>query len=327
MRTVRKSSARTGVRVFAPASVANFGVGFDALGAALDGPGDVVIARPSRRKGVRVVSISGDGGKLPRDPERNTASVAAAEVLAIAQKGGSSVLGIDLEIEKGLPLESGLGSSAASAAAGGFAAALLLGVTNRQKVLRAVLLGEHAADGSWHGDNVFASLLGGLVLVPSSRPDGPLRPVILPVPKELRLVLVHPDLTLKTSESRKVLPSQVPLGTSVRQAAAFASLVAALAAGDLPAAGRAIDADAIIEPARAKLIPGHAAVTKAMRKAGAFGCAIAGAGPSLLALSDDSSRSREVAHAAVVAWKAEGIQATGAVYEIDQNGARELDLS
>ena len=316
--------SRKGVRVFAPASVANFGVGFDALGAALEGAGDVVVARPSRRKGVRVVSISGDGGKLPTDPERNTAAVAAAEVLALARKGGSPLVGIDLEIEKGLPLESGLGSSAASAAAGGFAAALLAGIADRRRVLRAVLLGEHAADGSWHGDNVFAALLGGLVLVPSSRPDAPLRPVVLPVPKGLRLVLIHPDLTLKTSESRKVLPAQVPLATSVRQGAAFACLVAALAAGDLKAAGRAVDADAIVEPLRAKLIPGHAAVTRAMRKAGAFGCAIAGAGPSLLALSDDSPRSRDVARAAVAAWKAEGVKATGTVFEIDRAGAREV---
>jgi homoserine kinase len=318
------SPSRKGVRVFAPASVANFGVGFDALGAALDGPGDVVVARPSRRKGVRVVSITGDGGRLPRDPERNTASVAAAEILSLARKGGSSLLGIDLEIEKGLPLESGLGSSAASAAAGGYAALLLAGIADKKKALRAALLGEHAADGSWHGDNVFASLLGGLVLVPSSRPEGPLRPVVLPVPEGLRLVLIHPDLTLKTSESRKVLPAEVSLAQSVRQGAAFASLVAALAAGDLKAAGRAIDSDAIVEPARAKLIPGHAAVTRAMRRAGAYGCAIAGAGPSLLALSDDSGRSRDVAHAAVAAWKAEGVNATGAVYEIDRAGARHL---
>ena len=227
------SAPRKGVRVFAPASVANFGVGFDALGAALDGAGDVVVARLSRRRGVRVLSIEGDGGRLPLDPERNTASVAASGVLELARAGGSTVAGIDLEIVKGLPLESGMGSSAASAAAGGLAAALLLGIGDRRKILLSVLRGEHAADGSWHGDNVFASLLGGLVLVPSSSPERPLRPVSLPFPDRLRLVLVHPGFSLKTSESRKVLPANVPLGTHVRQAAALASLVAALAAGDL----------------------------------------------------------------------------------------------
>jgi homoserine kinase len=314
------------VRVFAPASVANLGVGFDALGAALDGPGDVVVARRSRRRGIRILSIEGDGGRLPLDPEKNTASVAARGVLDLARAGGSSVAGIELEIVKGLPLESGLGSSAASAAAGGMAAALLLGIRDRRKILLPVLEGENAADGSWHGDNVFASLLGGLVLVPSSRPERPLRPVALPFPARLRLVLVHPDLSLRTSESRKVLPREVSLGAHVRQAAALATLVAALGSGDLKAAGRAVDSDTIVEPARAPLIPGHAAVTRAMRKAGAFGCAIAGAGPSLLALSEEGPRAAAIAEAAVAAWKAEGISATAAVHHVDPRGARELPL-
>jgi len=317
------TSLRKSVRVFAPASVANFGVGFDALGAALDGAGDVVVARRSRRRGVRVLSIEGDGGRLPLDPERNTASVAASGVLELARAAGSTVAGIDLEIVKGLPLESGMGSSAASAAAGGFAAALLLGIRDRRKLLLSVLRGENAADGSWHGDNVFASLLGGLVLVPSSSPDRPLRPVSLSFPGRLRLVLVHPGFSLKTSESRKVLPATVALGDHVRQAAALASLVAALAAGDLKGAGRAIDSDTVVEPARAPLIPGHRAVTRAMRRAGAFGCAIAGAGPSLLALSEEGPKASAIAMAAVAAWKAEGVTANATVHRVDALGARE----
>ncbi len=317
---------RQDVRVFAPASVANLGVGFDALGAAIDGPGDCVVARRSRRRGVRIVSIRGDGGRLPVDPERNTASVAAACVLEKARREGSPVAGIELEIEKGLPLESGLGSSAASAAAGGFAAARVLGIEDRRKILLAVLTGERAADGAWHGDNVFASLLGGLVLVPSSSPDRPLRPVPLPVPEALRLVLAHPDFFLKTSESRKVLPPEVSLATHVRQAAAFAALVAALAVGNLREAGRAIDSDVVVEPARARLIPGHRAVTRAMRRAGAFGCAIAGAGPSLLALAD-AGHAQAIGRAAVAAWWAEGIVADATVHRIDLLGARELPLA
>ncbi|HQR68840.1 MAG TPA: homoserine kinase, partial [Thermoanaerobaculia bacterium] len=160
------------VTVFAPASVANFGVGFDALGLALDGPGDVVTARLVGTPGVRLTAIDGDGGRLPREARRNTAGVAALAVLE--EFAGRGRFGIELTLTKGLPLASGLGSSAASAAAGAYAAALLLDVTDRSNLLRAALAGEHAADGSWHGDNVFASLLGGLRLVPSSDPAGPL---------------------------------------------------------------------------------------------------------------------------------------------------------
>ena len=197
------------VSVFAPASVANFGVGFDALGAALDGPGDVVTATLCEKPGVRIVSVEGDGGRLPREARRNTAAVAARAVLE--EFAGPGRFGLELSIVKGLPLASGLGSSAASAAAGAYAAALLLGVEDRRKLLRAVLLAEHAADGAWHGDNVFPALLGGIQLVPSSDPSRRLAPVALSTPPRLRLVLVCPELELPTRESRRILPRRVSL--------------------------------------------------------------------------------------------------------------------
>ena len=257
------------VRVFAPATVANFGVGFDALGAALDGPGDVVTARLVRRPGVRVVAVTGDGGRLPKDSRRNTAAVAAGAVLA---RSGHRV-GIEIERAKGLPLASGLGSSAASAAAGALAAGLLLGFSGKRGLLPAVLLAEHAADGSWHGDNAFPALLGGMLLVPSSDPSNLVPPVALKYPKRLRLVLVHPELEILTREARAVLPKTVSMPAHVAHAAAFAGLVAALAAGDLVEAGRLMSTDRLVETARAPLVRGHAAVTAAMRRAGAFGCA------------------------------------------------------
>ena len=310
------------VRVFAPASVANLGVGFDALGAALEGAGDVVIARRTRRKGVVVRAITGDGGRLPRDPEKNTASVAAALVLAASRAPDAA--GIELTLEKGLPLASGLGSSAASAAAGAFAAAELLGVTSRRVLLEAVLRAEHAADGSWHGDNAFASLLGGLQLVGSSDPRRLRMPTALPFPERTRLVIVHPDLELATSESRRVLPAAVPLAVHVRQSAAFAELVAALARGDLAAAGRAMSSDRIVNPRREPLVRGYARVVAAMRAAGAYGCSLAGAGPSVVALSEEGHAPEKIGAAAVEAWAREGVAATARVHRIDRVGARRL---
>lgn len=318
------AAAPAAVRAFAPGSVANLGVGFDALGAAVDGPGDFVTARLSRKEGVRIVSIEGDDGRLPLDPERNTAAVAARELLALARQQGHPARGIELTIQKGLPLASGLGSSAASAVAAAWATALLLGVKDKRKLLRAVLVAENAADGAWHGDNAFASLLGGIVLVPSSDPRGSLRPVSLPVPSGLRFVLVHPALELPTAESRSVLPRAVPLGEQVRQGAAFAALVASLHAGDLKGFGQWVSADRIVEPARAPLVPGYAAVMRAMRRAGAYGVALAGAGPTLLAVSEEGARPDAIAKAAVAAWKAEGIAADAAVHRIDVAGARQV---
>lgn len=308
------------VRVFAPASVANFGVGFDALGAALDGPGDVVTARLVSRPGVRVVSITGDGGRLPRDARRNTAAVAAAAVL---EEHGRRGAGLELALAKGLPLSSGLGSSAASAAAGARAAGLLLGVRGKSALLGAVLRAEHAADGSWHGDNAFASLFGGMLLVPSSDPNRLVPPVALRTPKTLRLVLVHPALELTTRRSRSVLPKTVTMASHVEHAAALAGLVASLAAGDLREAGRYVSSDRLVETARAPLVPGHAAVTAAMLAAGAFGCALAGGGPALMALSAAGPDPLRIARAAVRAWRSEGVAATARVHRLDGRGARQ----
>ena len=308
------------VSVFAPASVANFGVGFDALGAALDGPGDVVTARLSEEPGVRIVSVEGDGGRLPREARRNTAGVAAFAVLE--EFAGPGRFGLELSIAKGLPLASGLGSSAASAAAGAYAAALLLGVADKRKLLRAALLAEHAADGGWHGDNVFPALLGGIQFVPSSDPTRPLAPIAISAPPRLRLVLVRPELEVATREARRVLPRRVPLHDHVRNAAAFAGLVVALGAGDLAAAGRFISSDLIVEPARAPLVPFYAAVRSAMEKAGALGVALAGAGPSLMAVSSAGPVAARVAAAAEAAFRRAGVSASSRVHRIDLRGAR-----
>ncbi len=305
------------VRAFAPATVANLGPGFDVLGAALDGPGDTVTAWRSKRPGVRIVEVKGDRGRLPLDPEKNTASVAASHVLAAAIAVGRATprTGLELSLDKGLPLASGLGSSAASAAAGAKAAALLLGETRKRVLLEAVLRGEHAADGSWHGDNGFASILGGLVLVPSSDPSDFVPPVSLPVPPGLRLVLVHPDAELETKDARRVLPREIPLSEATRQAAALAALVDALHRGDLAAAGTWI---------RRALVPGWDEVTAAMKKAGALGCTLAGAGPTILALSEEGPAPAKIAKAAERAFRALGVEAEASVHAVSPRGAREV---
>ena len=310
------------VSVFAPASVANFGVGFDVLGAALDGPGDTVTARLTRAPGVTVALITGDGGRLPRDPRRNTAAVAAAAVLAKAGRRRGRGGGIELSLEKGLPLSSGLGSSAASAAAGAFAAGLLLGVSDRMNLLGAALSGEHAADGSWHGDNVFAALLGGVVLVPSSDPGGVLAPFALRVPARLRIVLVHPDLELPTRLSRGVLPRAIPMGVHTAHAGALARLVLALSSGDLAAAGACLLADRLVDPKRLPLVPGGRASLDALLSAGAYGACLAGAGPSLVALTEESRDAERIGRAAVAAWRRSGVAARARVHRIDRRGTR-----
>jgi homoserine kinase len=139
------------VRVFAPATIANLGPGFDVLGLALTRPGDVLDAEFSERPGVEIVEVTGDGGLLSRDPERNVAGRAAADALRRAGAGN----GVRLWLHKQMPLASGLGSSGASSAAGAVAVNELLGrpLTLRDVVLSA-MEGERAASGSAHADNV-----------------------------------------------------------------------------------------------------------------------------------------------------------------------------
>jgi len=280
-----------------------------------------VRARLTDRPGVRLAGITGDGGRLPVSVRRNTAAVAAAAVLEAA---GERRRGIELTLEKGLPLSSGMGSSAASAAAGALAAGLLLGIADRTALLRPALLGEHVADGSWHGDNVFASLLGGFVLVPSSDPDGPLAPVRLRFPGRLRLVLVHPALELQTRRARGVVPKSVPMAVHVAHAASLAGFAVALASGDLACAGRALLEDRLVDLARLPLVRGGRAVLDAMLGAGAFGVCLAGAGPSLLALAEDGPLAARIARAGETAWRRARVAAHASVHRIDARGARRV---
>ena len=150
------------VRAFAPATVANLGAGFDILGMAVQGPGDSVEVALRAEPGAVLLSVGGDdGGLLPRAAERNTATVAAAAVLRLA----GADTGVEVRLHKGLPLNSGLGSSAASAVAAALATNVCLGEPLlREQLLPACLEAEAAVSG-WHADNVAPALLGGICLI------------------------------------------------------------------------------------------------------------------------------------------------------------------
>lgn len=326
-----RGSSQGWLRAFAPATIANFGSGFDAFAAALctvephgrTGEkrvplGDRVSVRRAKRRGIRILAVEGAGGRLPLQPSRNCAGVAAAAVL----RASRAPFGLDVVLEKGLPLSSGLGSSAASAAAGAFAAALALGRgegIEKQDLVIPALAGEHIADGSWHGDNVWASLMGGGIIVASTRP-----PEILPIESsgDLRWVTVHPDFELPTRRARAVLPARVTLGDAVHQAARFAGLVHAWRTGDRRGIGAGLE-DRLAEPRRAKLVPGYEAARRAAMRAGAHGLTFAGAGPSVLALTP-AGRERAVGEAIRRAFRAAGLESTALVCAVDPVGAREI---
>lgn len=270
-------SGSPSVTAFAPGSVGNLICGFDVLGLALEGPGDRVTARLREEPGVGLRSVSGDGGRIPRDPERNTASVSVAALL----ERHESATGVALELDKGLPLSGGMGGSAASAVAAVLAADALLGLGSEpEELLECALAGERAAAGSAHPDNVGPSLRGGIVLV---RREARRALVPLPVPDGLSVALLHPWIELRTSEARDLLPRSVSLEDAVGQWGDTAALVAGLFRDDWDLMSDALQ-DRIAEPTRSGRIPGFTAMREAATEAGAVGFGVSGAGPSVVAL-------------------------------------------
>lgn len=274
------------ITAFAPASIGNLGVGFDMLGLAITGVGDRVMARKSAGQGVTITEVQDPDGNthpfLSADATENTASIAAGSLWQ-AHGDGS---GIELIVQKGIPLQSGMGSSAASAVAGVVAVnALLDDPLPHDKLLTHALAGEKFASGGLHADNVAPSLVGGLVLCPHVLlPDM----IQLPVPEGVSSVLVHPELQVNTAESRKGLANGYSLEQWLTQQGYLAGFVAACGQNDIEMLGRCLR-DEIIEPQRAAAVPCFAQVKEAAMKSDALGCSLSGSGPSIFALCRDAA--------------------------------------
>lgn len=308
-----KSPVPHRARAFAPGGIGNLGPGLDVLGCAVKGPGDAVTATLIDAIGVRL----DDPGHpdLPTDPTMHASSIAVAEVLRRANRPS---IGIAIAVEKGLPLAGGQGGSAASAVAGALAANAVLGrPLEYAELLAAALVAEERLAGR-HIDNLAPSLYGGLLLI---RSIDPLSFVRLPVPPDLHIVLVHPAMRLPTSRARSVLPAAVDRATAMAQATSLATMVAAFCTGDISLLRGAVD-DRIAEPARAKLLPGFAAAKRAALDAGALGCSISGGGPTAFALADSEAIAAQIEAAMVAAYRHAGMDATGRVARIDEDGAR-----
>ena len=273
---------RSGIKVFAPASVGNAAVGFDVLGFAIVKPGDEIIARLSDKPGLRITKIVGASGRLPYEVEKNTAGLSALRLL---QHLGEENLGVELELHKKLPIGSGLGSSAASAVAGVFAInELLRRPLEKKDLLPFALMGEELASDGIHADNVAPCLLGGMIL---TRQNEPLDVQRLPIPRGLYASIIHPDVEVLTKDARGILSDAVPLKQMIRQNANLGAFVIGMFNSDIELIGRSLQ-DVVIEPQRAKLIPHFYEVKEAALKAGALGCSISGAGPSIFTLSANS---------------------------------------
>ncbi|MCJ7453814.1 MAG: homoserine kinase [Steroidobacteraceae bacterium] len=307
-------ATRTSATAFAPASVGNVAVGFDILGHAVAALGDRVRVTRRAEPGVVIRSISGVVKNLPLETEKNTAGMAA---LALQKSLGLS-FGFELEIEKGIPLGSGLGGSAASAVAAVVAAAALVEEPlDRTRLLKFAMQGEAVASGSVHVDNIAPSLFGGLVLTVGI--DNPFVKQI-PVPESVRCVIVHPHMMLATREARAILKQSVQLSDVIWQQANLAGFLSGCYTSDLPLMRESL-MDVVIEPQRQVLIPGFAEVKQGALVAGAIGCSISGAGPTVFAWAEVGD-AENVRLEMVAAFRKHGLETDSWVSDIGREGAR-----
>ncbi len=304
----------------APASVGNVAVGFDILGHALVAGSDRLTLRRIEEPTVRIASISGAEG-LPYDPSANAATAGLLRLLEDLQLP----FGFEAVIRKGIPLGSGMGGSAASAVASVVAANAFLPepLTPRQ-LLPYALIGEAAASGASHGDNAAAALLGGMTLVRPVRPPEVIR---IPVPEHIRCVLVHPQLRVETRAAREVLPREVALQDCVAQSANLAAFLAGCFKADLELIRRSLN-DLVIEPHREPLVPGFRRVQQAALDAGALGCSLSGAGPSLFAWCMGEEAATRAHERMIAAFATEGIAANGWISPVQgAPGARVVGIA
>ena len=304
------------VRVFAPATVANVGCGFDVLGFAIDEPGDEIVARVREEPGVVITAVHGDGGKLPLQIDQNTAGVAATALLQDVTDNLS--FGIELELYKKMPLGSGLGSSAASAVAAVVAVNRLLGDPyERKDLLQFAVEGERVACGAAHADNAGASLLGGFVFIRSNHPMD-----VFPIdyPDDLHSTVIHPHIEIRTEDTRKILRKQILLARAVAQWGNVGALVAGLMKGNHDLIGRSLH-DEIIEPIRSVLIPGFNQMKSAAMDAGALGCSISGSGPSVFALSRSKEEAQKIGSAMKSAVTLVGLDSDVYISKINKAGS------
>lgn len=298
---------------FAPGTIANLGPGVDVLGLAVSDAGDTVTVE-SRGEG-RIQILSSGHPDVPTDPARNTAGIAAAQVRKMA---GASGTGLDLTVDKGLPLSGGQGGSAASAVAAAVATNELLGSPfSREDLFEPCVKAEETISGR-HADNVAAALFGGIVLVSSFDPPAATK---LRFPEDLLVVLAHPRQLLSTREARAVLPAVIERGIALGQAGKVGMLVSALATRDWELLRQAVE-DRIAEPVRAPLLPGFAEAKAAALDAGALGCSISGSGPSSFAFTVGRETALRIGEAMVRGYASRNVEADFRVCSIDSRGAR-----
>lgn len=303
------------LRIFAPATVANLSCGFDVLGTCLDNVGDEMSIRKNDLNQIRITKITGQ--ELPYEIDKNVAGVA---VKALLEKLGTNQ-GFDIEIHKKIKAGSGIGSSAASSAGAVFAVNKLLEEPfTLKELIPFAMEGERLASGNAHADNVSPALLGGFCLVKSYTP---LEILELPCPPELRMVVLHPLIEVKTKDSRALIKLNVSLRKAVSQWGNLGAFVSALYTEDYGLLGRSLK-DEIIEPVRSILIPFFDDLKEIALENGALGFGISGSGPSVYAMCKGQKSAEKVKEAMQLFYQEKGIDFDLHLSKINTDGIKIL---
>lgn len=273
------------IRIFAPASVANVGPGYDTFGFAIEGLGDEITLRT--RDDGRLNILPCEGADLPTNPTENVAGVAVQSLLDHL----GTKQGFDIGIKKLFTPGSGLGSSASSASGSVFAANALLGNPIPTKdLLPFALEGEALASKSYHADNVAPALLGGFQVARSYQDGVDL--FQLPIPEGIQVLIIFPSVQVKTAEAKGLVPKMLPMSEAREQWGNIGALIHAFHTGDYDLMRKSIT-DRIAEPVRKKLIPGYEEVKQVAMNCGCAGFNISGSGPTMFALFSDPQGIRE----------------------------------
>ena len=303
------------IKVFCPATIANISCGFDVLGLALEAIGDEMIVQKTEEPGILISKITGQ--KLPLETVNNVAGVAGLAFLKESNYTG----GFEIEIHKRIKPGSGIGSSAASAAGAVWAMNELLDKPfSPIELVKFAMQGEALASGVAHADNVAPAIYGGFTLVRSYEP---LDVIKVNTPPELFASVIHPQIDVKTSDSRKILKTSISLKDGIKQWGNVGGLVSGLFLEDYDLIGRSL-VDHIIEPIRSMLIPGFGDVKSKTLEAGALGTGISGSGPSIFALSKGKKTAEKVAEAMRKVYINIGVDYDVYVSKINTTGMHEI---
>jgi homoserine kinase len=306
------------VIVHSSAGVGNLVCGFDVIGMALNEPYDIITMELSDLPGISIKHTDEFG--LSEDAEKNLIGICLQALMNAYDKQ----IGFNVIVHKNIKPGSGLGSSSASCAGAVVAAnALLNNRFSKNELLEFALAGEMVASGGRHADNIAPAIFGGITI---AIPTDPFDIISLPVPSGLFVVVVHPQIEVKTADARKILPKEIALKTGVTQWANVAGLVAGIFKDDKALIGRSL-VDAVAAPVRSALIPGYQDVINKSLQAGALGGGISGSGPSMFMLCESADIADAVEKCMQHVYKALKIDFKTYVTTINAEGVKIMPIN